>query len=167
MIKTSIIAASIALLFACGSNKPADEEPANPREVAAEVEQAEEDGADPGQAAVKPKDHEGHEDHKEGEAHDAAHGEGHAEGAHLDQAAEDGKLADGETCLSADDCASGVCEGEGCDEANPGTCMPKMRPCTRDLRPYCGCDGETFQASGTCPNRRFERRGACEEEVAE
>ena len=163
MIKTTILAAGIALLFACGSNPPADEEPANPREVAAEVEQAEEDGADPGQAAVKPADHEGHEAHKEGEVHDAAHGAGHAEGEHL-KADAAGKLADGEKCLSADDCASGVCEGEGCDEATPGTCMPKMRPCTRDIRPYCGCDGETFTGSGNCPGQRFAYPGECKAE---
>jgi hypothetical protein len=71
--------------------------------------------------------------------------------------------ADGASCRAGADCASGVCEGEGCgDDGLPGVCMSSQRPCTRDLRPYCGCDGATFQTSGTCPGVRFEHRGPCE-----
>ena len=73
------------------------------------------------------------------------------------------KLAAGEACLTADECASGVCEGEGCGDDNPGTCAPEMRGCTKDLRPYCGCDGENFQSSGSCPMQRFAHKGFCEE----
>lgn len=69
--------------------------------------------------------------------------------------------ADGETCLAAADCASGICEGQGCDDDTPGTCKSAARMCSMDLQPYCGCDGETFQASGTCPGRRFEAKGVC------
>lgn len=72
-----------------------------------------------------------------------------------------GALADGSPCLSANDCASGACEGEGCGEESPGVCVSEVRPCTRDLRPYCGCDGETFSASSSCPNRRFAAPGPC------
>jgi hypothetical protein len=53
-----------------------------------------------------------------------------------------------------------MCIGEeGCDVA--WTCQP-LRPCTRDLRVYCGCDGQTFEGSGSCPARPFSRRGPCE-----
>ncbi len=71
------------------------------------------------------------------------------------------KRADGGSCLSGDECASGICEGQGCGDDAPGTCMSKQRMCTADLRPYCGCDGSTFQASGTCPGRRYGQRGKC------
>jgi hypothetical protein len=69
--------------------------------------------------------------------------------------------ADGAACLTSAECASGVCEGEGCTDDRPGTCAPRSRACTRDLRQYCGCDGKTFGASGSCPGRRFAARGRC------
>lgn len=69
--------------------------------------------------------------------------------------------ADGASCLAAEECASGVCEGEGCGADQPGTCAPKSRGCTRDLRPYCGCDGLTFRTSGSCPGKRFSARAEC------
>jgi hypothetical protein len=67
----------------------------------------------------------------------------------------------GESCLAATDCASGVCEGQGCGADAPGVCAPASRGCTRDSRSYCGCDGQTFRASGSCPGRRFATKGAC------
>ena len=75
-------------------------------------------------------------------------------------AAQAGK-ADGESCLASSDCASGLCEGQGCGDDQPGTCQPNDRKCTYDLQAYCGCDGVTFEAGGNCPNRRFAERGAC------
>jgi hypothetical protein len=64
-------------------------------------------------------------------------------------------------CLTTAECPEGaVCEGEGCGDDTPGTCVG-MRPCTRDLRMYCGCDGVTFGSSGSCPGRRFAHRGEC------
>jgi hypothetical protein len=69
--------------------------------------------------------------------------------------------ADGESCFAATDCASGVCEGQGCGDQQPGTCAPAQRACTRDLRPYCGCDGKTFRTSGSCPGRRYHAKGEC------
>jgi hypothetical protein len=66
----------------------------------------------------------------------------------------------GASCSSANDCQTGICEGEGCGE-DKGVCMARNRPCTRDRRAYCGCDGRTFQASGSCPGQRFASRGAC------
>ena len=69
--------------------------------------------------------------------------------------------AEGRTCTSSADCGEDeMCIGdEGCDVA--WTCQP-MRPCTRDLRVYCGCDGQTFEGSGSCPPRPFASRGPCE-----
>ncbi len=69
--------------------------------------------------------------------------------------------AEGRGCTSSADCREDeMCTGpEGCDVA--WTCQP-VRPCTRDLRTYCGCDGRTFEGSGSCPPRPFARRGPCE-----
>ncbi|HKE17647.1 MAG TPA: hypothetical protein VKB80_22385 [Kofleriaceae bacterium] len=71
-------------------------------------------------------------------------------------------IRDGGRCERGEQCASGVCEGLGCDADHKGTCMARNRSCTRDLRSYCGCDGKVFQASGSCPGRRFSARGACQ-----
>ena len=68
---------------------------------------------------------------------------------------------DGAACLAAADCTSGVCEGQGCTDDRPGTCVAKSRICTRDLRQYCGCDGKSFGASGTCPGRRYAATSPC------
>jgi hypothetical protein len=68
--------------------------------------------------------------------------------------------AAGSACSAAADCESGICEGEGCG-AGQGVCAARQRSCTYDLRTYCGCDGTTFDASGSCPERRFSHRGAC------
>ena len=70
--------------------------------------------------------------------------------------------AAGASCLSAADCGPDmVCEGQGCGEDQPGTCQPLLRPCTMDLRPYCGCDGQTFLASGSCPGARYAAAMPC------
>ena len=66
-------------------------------------------------------------------------------------------------CLTGADCPSGVCEGIGCDDDHPGVCAEDMRACTRDLRPYCGCDGQTFLAGGNCPMQRYRNKGPCPE----
>jgi len=73
----------------------------------------------------------------------------------------DRRKADGASCLAGAECASGVCEGQGCGNDTPGTCMPAARRCTRDLRPYCGCDGKTFRTSGSCPGQRYAAKGEC------
>jgi hypothetical protein len=73
-----------------------------------------------------------------------------------------GSIADGGSCLTAEECSSGMCEGEGCDDDHPGKCVPKDRMCTRDARSYCGCDGKTFVGSGSCPERRYQAAAACE-----
>jgi hypothetical protein len=38
-------------------------------------------------------------------------------------------------------------------------------PCPGDTVEYCGCDGVTFEALDTCPDRPFEHWGACEDGV--
>jgi hypothetical protein len=72
------------------------------------------------------------------------------------------KKADGAACFEGGECASGTCEGQGCGTSTPGKCMPRARGCTRDLRTYCGCDGKTFQSSGSCPGRRYSAKEKCE-----
>lgn len=71
-----------------------------------------------------------------------------------------GTTPEGGACSAAGDCASGVCEGKGCDGSGP-VCVAKARMCTKDLRAYCGCDGRTFRTSGSCAGRPYAARGAC------
>lgn len=66
---------------------------------------------------------------------------------------------EGASCKKADDCQSGICEGEGC--GGESKCAASRRRCTRDLVSYCGCDGVTFQNSGSCAGRPFKKRGPC------
>ena len=79
-----------------------------------------------------------------------------------DKASSETPAAEGAPCLSAEGCASGVCEGQGCDDATPGVCAASDRMCTRDARQYCGCQGETFVGSGSCPGQRYAAPGPCE-----
>ncbi len=161
MIRLTILAAALATAFACGPKEP---KPADDPDVAENAEQAEEHAEDAGEAL-------GDAAQSAGEAvGDAAKAVGGAVEGAVEEVGDiinpDGK-ANGESCNANSDCRSDICEGQGCGDDAMGTCMSRMRPCTADLRPYCGCDGETFEASGTCPNQRYERLGACEEEVAE
>lgn len=66
-------------------------------------------------------------------------------------------------CRSTADCGPGeeCLIREGCDV--PSYCGPQLgRPCTDDLASFCGCDGQTFTGSSTCPPRVYARRGPCE-----
>jgi hypothetical protein len=72
----------------------------------------------------------------------------------------DADRPDGAPCTVADECAGGVCEGQGCGP-DQGVCASRRRMCTKDRRSYCGCDGQTFYGSGSCPGQRFEHVGAC------
>ena len=81
--------------------------------------------------------------------------------AHRGACAPPPKKAAGETCLADGDCDSGVCEGQGCGDDAPGKCAPAARKCTRDRRPFCGCDGAVFMTSGSCPGRRYAHPGKC------
>ncbi|HEY1548551.1 MAG TPA: hypothetical protein VGG28_12050 [Kofleriaceae bacterium] len=69
--------------------------------------------------------------------------------------------ADGADCLAASDCASNVCEGEGCDASHPGHCAKAARICAHNRVQLCGCDHKTTTASSTCPRMRYASRGAC------
>ncbi len=81
--------------------------------------------------------------------------------AHRGACAPPPKKAAGEACTADGDCDSGVCEGQGCTDDAPGTCAPAARKCTRDRRPFCGCDGAVFMTSGSCPGRRYAHPGKC------
>ena len=70
-------------------------------------------------------------------------------------------LAEGAACDTAAQCARGICEGPGCGAQTKGVCASQNRACTRDLRIYCGCDGQTFQSSGSCPGLRYAHEGEC------
>lgn len=72
-----------------------------------------------------------------------------------------GATPDGGSCRRGSDCQSGVCEGLGCD--GEAQCAPRMRPCTMDLRAYCGCDGQSFQSSGSCAGQPYRAKGWCED----
>jgi hypothetical protein len=74
-------------------------------------------------------------------------------------------VADPRRCTSSADCARNrICWGvPGC--ATDWSCV-RVRGCTRDSVPYCGCDGETFYASSTCPGRPYLHRGGCREAYA-
>lgn len=75
------------------------------------------------------------------------------------------KLPDGPLCDSDADCgADMICEGVGC-EPGEGRCVARDRICTRDLAQYCGCDGQLFETSGSCPGRRYAYRGPCDPQL--
>jgi hypothetical protein len=59
-----------------------------------------------------------------------------------------------------------LCEGVGCGPKE-GRCVSNERMCTRDLAQYCGCDGQTFQGSGSCPGARYAYRGACDPKLGD
>jgi len=88
-------------------------------------------------------------------------GAGTSESAGSNSGSTPAAVADGGACERAVQCASGICEGQGCDADHKGVCVSRKRSCTRDLRAYCGCDGATFRASGNCPGRRYEVKAAC------
>ena len=69
---------------------------------------------------------------------------------------------DGASCSVDTECESGACEGQGC-EPGQGRCASRDRACTMDIRAYCGCDGVTFESSGSCPGARYEFAGRCED----
>ena len=73
----------------------------------------------------------------------------------------DVRVPDGEACYGAGECASGVCEGEGCGVDQPGKCVAASRACSASEQVYCSCAGQAFRAPGDCPAQRFSRRGAC------
>jgi hypothetical protein len=71
------------------------------------------------------------------------------------------RLPDGEVCFEGAECASGVCEGEGCGVNQPGRCMPASRTCSSREEEFCSCEGQTFRAPRDCPGQPIARRGPC------
>lgn len=73
-------------------------------------------------------------------------------------------------CTPNKPCPAGLmCVGGGCDDV--WYCMVHAdgrgrHPCPTEIAPYCGCDGVTFYALHTCPDRPYERVGSCEEGVS-
>jgi hypothetical protein len=60
------------------------------------------------------------------------------------------------------------CIGGGCDDI--WHCIQHVEgqaehPCSTDPAQYCGCDGITFTAVLVCPDRPYQRTGACEDGV--
>jgi hypothetical protein len=58
------------------------------------------------------------------------------------------------------------CIGGGCDDI--WHCIqhvdgPAEHPCSMEPADYCGCDGVTFTAVLVCPDRPYQRAGACED----
>jgi hypothetical protein len=66
----------------------------------------------------------------------------------------------GKACTTSADCGSGqMCDGpEGCGAT--WTCQA-AKPCTRDLVPYCGCDGKTIRGSSRCAPAKYSKKGEC------
>jgi hypothetical protein len=71
-------------------------------------------------------------------------------------------------CTSSKPCPPGLmCMGAACDDI--WQCYAHAdgkHPCPTDYEPYCGCDGVTFMAIRSCPDRPYERVGACEDGVS-
>ncbi len=146
MMRTAVLL-PLLLAMACGPKSEPTEVPATPATPTAEVPSVE--------APAVPVDVA--EDPSTPDAPDAPDAPDTPE----TSANPDGAV-DGGACTVASDCQSGICEGIGCGDDPAGVCQPVSRSCTRDLRPYCGCDGATFRSSGSCPGRRFEAKGMCE-----
>lgn len=69
------------------------------------------------------------------------------------------------TCSSSVPCDEGMtCSADSCGD--PWQCLAHFdetleHPCAIETIPFCGCDGVTFQASYTCPDRPWLHAGAC------
>jgi hypothetical protein len=73
-------------------------------------------------------------------------------------------------CTADMPCPLGLlCVGAGCDDgwqcfAHYEGVLPH-HPCPKDMAPYCGCNGVTFYAIRSCPDRPYDRPGRCEDGV--
>jgi hypothetical protein len=162
-----ILCCLLFVLIGCGASKPdasptpeAPTEEAAPTEAAApEVDQA----TDPAEAAA-PADAEAPAEGAEpadGAAPAGADGATPTDDGDAAETVATEGAAGGESCLAPSDCASGICEGQGCTADQPGTCRGERQPCTRDRRPFCSCDGEQFFGSSSCPGQRYDKQGPC------
>jgi hypothetical protein len=82
-------------------------------------------------------------------------------GRYLHEGACESLMPNGSACSNHDECESGTCEGQGCDPGE-GVCASRDRACTDDIAYYCGCNGQTFSSSGSCPGDRYEHTGTCD-----
>jgi hypothetical protein len=68
-------------------------------------------------------------------------------------------------CTATSPCPTGSqCIGEACGER--WQCImdyDNKHPCPTEQATYCGCDGVTFIAANTCPDRPYQYAGACDE----
>jgi hypothetical protein len=104
-----------------------------------------------------------------------------AAGAPSDPATGDGGTEDSGASDAGDGAAPDSGEGTGCTASSPcgaeltcsaDACSDEWQciahfddtvehPCDPEIMPFCGCDGVTFEASITCPDRPFAHPGAC------
>ncbi len=71
--------------------------------------------------------------------------------------------ADAIYCVDVD--CPGACRGTTCPtdaQPNGDWVCDTSGACTDDIQAYCGCDGATFQGSGSCPQRAFAHEGECD-----
>ena len=73
-------------------------------------------------------------------------------------------------CTPTQPCPEGMsCVGDGCDgdwQCFAHAQSPGEHPCPTDYEAYCGCDGVTFMAPRTCPDRPYQHEGSCEDGVS-
>lgn len=67
--------------------------------------------------------------------------------------------------------ATGPCYDEPCSGNCVGSCAGGWTcetdvGCTSDIQQYCGCDGQTFSGSGSCPQLGYASEGACSDPAA-
>jgi hypothetical protein len=122
-------------------------------------------------AAGAPSDHSGVEDAGADAAVDGGDEDGGLVDAGDDATADGGEGGggpvdgDGSACTAALPCWSGLsCYGDACSDQ--WQCLSHFdetleHPCELETTLYCGCDGVTFEASITCPDRPFSHPGAC------
>ena len=95
---------------------------------------------------------------------DAAPDGGESDGGLSDAGDDEGGIIDS-LCTTAEPCAAGLsCYADACSDE--WHCVSHFdetveHPCEPEMMFYCGCDGVTFEASVTCPDRPFSHPGAC------
>jgi len=94
---------------------------------------------------------------------DGGEEEGGAADASDDAAPDDGGISS--ACTTTSPCGPELtCSGDACSDVWECTTHfddTLEHPCAPETMLYCGCDGVTFEASVTCPDRPFSHPGAC------
>lgn len=87
------------------------------------------------------------------------------DGGSIDAGDDAGPDGEGNVCTAESPCGAELsCFADACSDE--WQCMAHFddvleHPCDPETMPYCGCDGVTFEASKTCPDRPFSHPGAC------